>query len=277
MTCRRLLLITDWRYQHCSRSPFLLLQSRDSFGHFPRNGARPFGSALLATSPHTSSEGNPSNKGRPKVADCLKKAGDPAHSPGAAGIQTYPLTWVPAGHSEHSHSGRRGRELAVSKLIHPEDTPPALPQPEGPSGAESSRGYENAASLVFLPCFSPADSQNRLAASEGRGVLEENKRILPPILSRGVAFPSQMWHTGQTISNEITRAPLLAEKSQPGEDTQSSCQTGLYRGCLPQTRGLSPGCMASTIFSPPVATAPGGKTQWRGKALEGGNVFPWNV
>ena len=47
MTCRRLLLITDWRYQRCSRSPFLLLQSRDSFGHVLRNGARPFGSAPL--------------------------------------------------------------------------------------------------------------------------------------------------------------------------------------------------------------------------------------
>ena len=147
----------------------------------------------------------------------------------------------------------------------------------GPAGAESSRGYENAASLVFLQCFSPADSQNRLAASEGRGVLEENKRILPPILSRGVAFPSQMWHTGSNnFKRNHTRRPL-PRAAQLGEDTQSSCQTGLYRGCLPQTRGLSPGCMASTIFSPPVATAPGGKTQWRGKALEGGNVFPWNV
>ena len=34
-------------YQRCSRSPFLLLQSRDSSGHLLRNGARPFGSAPL--------------------------------------------------------------------------------------------------------------------------------------------------------------------------------------------------------------------------------------
>lgn len=132
-----------------------------------------------------------------------------------AGIQTYPLTWVPAGHSEHSHSGRRGRELPVSKLIHPEDTPPALPQPRA-CRAESSRGYENAASLVFLPCFSPADSQNALSQSEGRGVLEENKRILPPILSRGVAFPSQIQQTGSNGVKRIHTRPLLAEKASRG-------------------------------------------------------------
>lgn len=164
---------------------------------------------------------------------------------------------------EHSHSGRRGRELPVSKLIHPGDTPPALPQPRA-CRAESSRGYENAASLVFLPCFSPADSQNRLAASEGRDVLGENKRILPPILSRGVALPSQIQQFGQTRSNEITRAPLLAEKASRGRTHDKMCQTGLYRGCLPQTRGLSPGCMASTIFSPPVACT------WREDTVEGG-------
>ena len=191
-----------------------------------------------------------------------------------AGIQTYPLTWVPTGHSEHSHSGRRGRELPVSKLIHPEDTPPALPQPEGPSGAESSRGYENAASLVFLPCFSPADSQNRLAASEGRDVLGENKRILPPILSRGVALPSQIQQTGSNGVKRIHTRPLLAEKARRGRTHDKMCQTGLYRGCLPQTRGLSPGCMASTIFSPPVATAPGGEDTVEGEGPQRGKRLP---
>ena len=179
-----------------------------------------------------------------------------------AGIQTYPLTWVPTGHSEHSHSGRRGRELPVSKLIHPEDTPPALPQPEGPSGAESSRGYENAASLVFLPCFSPADSQNRLAVSEGRGVLEENKRILPPILSRGVALPSQMWQFGQTESNAFTRALFSQRRPAGGGHTIVVPDRSVPRlsppdsGTLPRLHGLY-------NLPPPVACT------WREDTVEG--------
>ena len=184
-----------------------------------------------------------------------------------AGIQTYPLTWVPAGHARALPLRPSRQRTPGIQTYPPGDTPPALPQPEGPAGAESSRGYENAASLVFLPCFSPADSQNRLAASEGRGVLGENSAVLPPILSRGVALPSQMWQTGSNNFKRIHTRPLLAEKSQPGEDTQSSCQTGLYRGCLPQTRGLSPGCMASTIFRHRWR-APGGEDTG-GKALEG--------
>ena len=224
-----------------------------------------------------------------------------------AGIQTYPLTWVPAGHARAlplrpsrqrtpgiqtyppggtSPSTRPSTECRPSEAASPgfwtpfpAPFPTTSRHPRGrtlqhckyPSNLVS--GYENAASLVFLPCFSPADSQNALSQSEGRDVLEENKRVLPPILSRGVALPSQIQQTGSNGVKRIHTRPLLAEKSQPGEDTQSSCQTGLYRGCLPQTRGLSPGCMASTIFRHRWR-APGGKTQWGGPRE--GNASPRN-
>lgn len=41
MTCRRLLLITDWRSQHCSRSLFLLFVAAESSGEGRRWGPRP--------------------------------------------------------------------------------------------------------------------------------------------------------------------------------------------------------------------------------------------
>lgn len=218
----------------------------------------------MATSPHTSSEGNPSNKGRPKVADCLKKVGDPAHSPEK---RRYPNL------SSHLGPGRTRTSTPTQAVEAENSRYPNLStrktlrrhsHSRGPAGPNLVGGYENAASLVFLPCFSPADSQNRLAASEGRDVLGENKRILPPILSRGVAFPSQMWQFGQTESNEITRDDRpLGEEPAGGGHTIGCVETGLYRGCLPQTRGLSPGCMASTIFSPPVACT------WREDTVEG--------
>lgn len=191
-----------------------------------------------------------------------------------AGIQTYPLTWVPTGHARALPLRPSRQRTPGIQTYPPGGTSPALPQPEGPAGPNPGSGYENAASLVFLPCFSPADSQNRLAASEGRDVLGENKRILPPILSRGVAFPSQMWQFGQTESNAFTRALFSQRRASRGRTHDKMCQTGLYRGCLPQTRGLSPGCMASTIFRHRWR-APGGKTQWRG-ALREGNASPQN-
>ena len=192
-----------------------------------------------------------------------KMVGDPAHSPEN---RRYP--------NLSSHLGPdRTRTSTPTQAVEAENSRyPNLstrrhfagtPTAGRPCRAESSRGYENAASLVFLPCFSPADSQNRLAASEGRDVLGENKRVLPPILSRGVALPSQIQQTGSNGVKRIHTRPLLAEKSQPGRTHDRLCQTGLYRGCLPQTRGLSPGCMASTIFRHRWR-APGGKTQWRG-------------
>lgn len=107
-------------YHRCLRSPFLLLQSRDSFGHVLRNGARPFGSAPIGNITSHVQWGTLPTRGDRKSPTASRKLATRPTRPRTAGIQTYPLTWVPAGHSEHSHSGRRGRELPVSKLIHRE-------------------------------------------------------------------------------------------------------------------------------------------------------------
>ena len=145
----------------------------------------------------------------------------------------------------------------------PGDTPPALPQPEGPAGPNLVSGYENAASLVFLPCFSPADSQNRLAVSEGRGVLEENKRILPPILSRGVALPSQIQQAGSNGVKRIHTRPLLAEKARRGR-THDRCARQVCTAAVSPRLGDSPRLHGLYNLPPPVACT------WREDTVEGG-------
>ena len=113
--------------------------------------------------------------------------------------------------------------------------------------------YKNAALLVFLPSFSSADSQNALSQSEGRDVLGGNKRVLPPILSCGVAFPSQIRQFGQTLSNEITRRPLPRGQPNWGR-THNRCARQV---CTAAVSSLSPGWGLPSVFSPPAACAPG--------------------
>ena len=213
-----------------------------------------------------------------------------------AGIQTYPLTWVPAGHARAlplrpsrqrtpgiqtyppggtSPSTRPSTECRPRAVVSPgfwtpfpTPFPTTSRHPRGrtlqhckyPSNLVS--GYENAASLVFLPCFSPADSQNALSQSEGRGVLEENKRILPPILSRGVALPSQIQQTGSNGVKRIHTRPLLAEKASRGGHTIVVPDRSVPRlsppdsGTLPRLHGLY-------NLPPPVACT------WREDTVEG--------
>ena len=213
-----------------------------------------------------------------------------------AGIQTYPLTWVPAGHARAlplrpsrqrtpgiqtyppggtSPSTRPSTECRPSEAASPgfwtpfpAPFPTTSRHPRGrtlqhckyPSNLVS--GYENAASLVFLPCFSPADSQNALSQSEGRDVLGENKRILPPILSRGVALPSQIRQFGQTESNAFTRALFSQRRPAGGGHTIVVPDRSVPRlsppdsGTLPRLHGLY-------NLPPPVACT------WREDTVEG--------
>ena len=241
----------------------------------------------MATSPHTSSEGNPSNKGRPKVADCLKKVGDPAHSPEkrrypnlsshlgpGRTLRAFPLGAVEAENSRYPNLSTRRHSAGI-------------PTAEGLRGPNPGSGYENAASLVFLPCFSPADSQNALSQSEGRDVLEENKRILPPILSRGVAFPSQIQQTGSNGVKRIHTRPLLAEKSQPGRTHDRLCRDRSVprlsppdSGTLPRLHGLYnlPPPVACTWREDTVGGPPRGETSSPGMCSEGwAPQSPWTA
>lgn len=269
MTCRRLLSITDWRSQHCLRSLFLLFVAAESSGKEGGGGPGPAESVLIGTFTQECQWGEGSSIGGTEKSPApSKRLATRATRLKTAGIQTYLLTWVPTGHAralplgaveadnswypnlstgrhfaEHSPFNRVSavrssftRALDSSLGTLPHNLTAILG--EGHRGhykypSNLVGGYKNAALLVFLPSFSSADSQNRLSGNEGRDVLGGNKRVLPPILSCGVAFPSQMWRAGSNTfkRNHATTAAQRAANVGGGH-TIGCAETGLYRGCL---------------------------------------------
>lgn len=100
MTCRRLLLITDWRSQHCLRSLFLLFVAAESSGKEGGGGPGPAESVLIGTFTQECQWGEGSSIGGTEKSPApSKRLATRATRLKTAGIQTYLLTWVPTGHA----------------------------------------------------------------------------------------------------------------------------------------------------------------------------------
>ena len=191
--------------------------------------------------------------------------------PRSAGIQTYPLTWVPTGHAR-ALPLRPSRQRTPGIQTYPPGRHSAgTPTAEGLQGRIQS-GIRKCCIFGFSAVFFPRRFTKPSRCERGtRRSGGKQAHLAPDLKSRSGTSQSNVAILSNPVKRNHTR-PLLAEKACRGGHT-IRCARQVCTAAVSPRLGDSPQVAWPLQSSRHRWRAPGGKTQWRG-ALREGNASP---